>query len=270
MRRNGWIVEAAFMTSDRSNMQASKSPSPVWFDVPYGRPEQFSDPYDDFTPELLEEMLGTPDNQLLWHHYCNILGPFLPAGTYEEGVYFLPRAFQFTLLHEDHALDLITPLVWFISEHAESLKRDGLLTKARESLFACFSHWTSEFIVEHFDRAACKAKGWGRETFDLVKHCEVVCQGTCDLVEFQRHADIAEDFANGLAHHESDPVKAAWFLEYARAKDDVSHPPFHPPIQQLISDRDKLQSAAAVVRETIAKREKSPTYWENTFKALGI
>jgi hypothetical protein len=243
---------------------------PRSFDVPYGRPLEFSDPYNDFTPKHLAELLQTPDEQWTWHHFVDALGPHLPAGEYTESVYFLPRAFDYILEHDKEAFDLITPIVGFVSQHTAELDSDGLLTKVRECLFACLRQWTSLFTVVHYDLEMCKGKGWRLPYYDLVTNSELICVATSDLVEFRAHRDIAETFAQWLAHHSGDPLRAAWFLEYARARNDVHHPPAHGPIQSLLSDQSQLEAAALIIRGTVAPREKSPTYWRDTFKSLGL
>jgi hypothetical protein len=238
-------------------------------DVAYPRPTRLSDPYHDFSDDLTHAILAKLDSELAWDDFQNILGPFLPAGTYEESVYFLPLALEYIAAHDDNALDLITSIVWFISEYADRLAADGLLAGSRERVGECFRMWTSRFEVIHFDRAACRAKGWGLTYFDYVKYAEVVCVGTSDLVRFVRHADLAKDFFRSLADYGSDAVRAAWFLEMSRSQDDVYHPPEHKTIRQLLADESLIRSAAALVRSSLVAGEHSPTYWRDTFAAVG-
>ena len=185
--------------------------------IPYSRPTRLSDPHSDFTPETLDQLLAVPDDKLEWHHLQNLLGPFLPAGTYQESVYFLPLAFEF-LLRENDALDLTTSVTWFVSEYGDDLARDGLLDECRSSIEACLLHWTRDFTVEHFDRDACAAKGWRRSYFDYVRRSEAVCKTLCDLDRFARHADLADRFITQLASS-TQPVSSGWFLEFPRPTD---------------------------------------------------
>jgi hypothetical protein len=238
--------------------------------IPYSRPTKLSDPCNDSTPELLEQLLAIPDDKLEWHHLQDLLGPFLPAGTYQEAVYFLPIAFK-SLDCEEHALDLTTSVCWFISENADRIAKDGLLDECRSKIRERLLRWVSTFNVEHFDRDGCAAKGWGRRYFDYVPNCETLCQTLCDLDRFVRHADLADDFIMELALSEK-PVSSAWFLELARARsqNDVYPPPTREVFESLFADRRLLEGRAAMVRERVAATTASPTYWKDVFSELGL
>jgi hypothetical protein len=236
----------------------------------FPRPASLSDPHNDFNDKSLRDLLSTPDEEMVWSHYKNLLGPFLPAGTYQESVYFLPRAFEYLKSHEESALDLITSVIWFASEKSALLERDGLLESTRACIRDYLNQLTKQFKVLHFDRDACVAKGWGLEHFDYVLNCEAVCEGTTDLVRFSVHADLATEFVNSLALHGGDPAKAAWFLAYANSRNDVYTPPDYEPIPALLSDRHLLEQAAGIVRARVVNHEPSPTYWNDTFASLEL
>ncbi len=233
------------------------------------RPLRFSDPFKDFTPDQLKELLATPDESMGWRDYWNILG-FLPAGNYDESVYFLPLAFDYVLARDEDALDLVTPLVWFISEHVAELETDGRLNAARAMLTRCLRHWTRKFDVIHFDEDACRVKGWRLAYFDYVEGVEVVCECLTDMVRYRAHCDLAENLIRDLSSHLDRPLEASWFLELARANTDVRHPPNHPPIQSLLQSRVLLRQAANTVTENCLRDERSPTYWNDTFSTLNL
>ncbi len=242
------------------------------FAVRYPRPQRLSDPFHDFYPDSLNRLLATPDEQLSWSDFQVILGPFLPAGKYEEAVYFLPLAFEYLLKHDRDACDLFTSLAWFVSEYADDLSRDGLLIGARERLQACFHHWTSRFTVIHLDREACRKRGFGMTYIDVVLHTNAVGAGLDDLFRFRRHVDVAETFVNSLVQHNGDYIKAAWFLELARSWIAAGPFPFpdYGPLCELLADEQLLETARKVVLENRGERESSPTYWRDTFTILGL
>lgn len=236
--------------------------------IPYPRPTKLSDPHFDFTPEFLSQLLAIPDDKLEWHHLRNFLGPFLPAGTYQESVYFLPFAFQSLHLEED-ALDLTTSICWFISEYADDLSRDGLLDQCRSEAEGCLRHWVADFTVDHFHRDDCAAKGWRRPYFDYVHRSEAVCETLCDLDRFARHADLADRFITWLALSD-ESVASGWFLELARRQDDVYHPPIRESFQSYFTDTALLTHKQAIVQEHLAPATTSPTYWNDVFTKLGL
>ena len=249
----------------RSDISQFQTP----FHVAYPRPSRLSNPYQEYSSDITRAIVAKADVQLVWSDFQVILGPYFPAGTYEESAYFLPLAFNYIVGHDGDALDLVTSIIWFVSEFADRLQADGLLPGSRGRVSDCFQMWTSRFDVVHLDTAACRAKGWRSTYFDHVKNVEVVCEGTYDLVRFKRHADLAEDFFHSLASHGSDPVKAAWFLEMSRSCTDVYHPPEHAAIRKLLGDATLIRSAASVVQSSLVASELSPTYWKDTFAAVG-
>jgi hypothetical protein len=197
----------------------------------YGRPRALSDPFHDNTPASLRELLRRGDSELRWGDFKTLLGPHLPAGTYEEVVYFLPLAFD--CIHNDKtvALDLCSSVVWFCSKYEEQLTADKVMDAAREQLLALPRQWTSQFNVTHFDRSMCVEKGWGKlQYLDLVEGSDTVCQMLCDLCEYSTHADIFERFIFDLIDFGADSTKAAWLLALLRTRNDVYHP---PPTQRL-------------------------------------
>jgi hypothetical protein len=239
------------------------------FNVRKPRPRVLSDPHGEYFGGTAKH-LAIADSDLQWHHYKLILGPYFPAGTYEESVYFLPLAFNHLLNHPDDALDLVTTPIWFASEFVEDLRRDGLLNPVRDRIRDCFVTWTREFHVIHFDQEACRAKGWGVPYSDYVNFSEVICQGMEDLARFNSHADLALEFFRSLSAAHANPVNSAWLLYLSHAQTAAYPPPDDPAIREILNDKALLQSAAETVRSTVAPAEPSPTYWRDVFAELNL
>ncbi|MEX0726465.1 MAG: hypothetical protein WD065_09375 [Planctomycetaceae bacterium] len=172
--------------------------------LPYARPLSLSDPNHDFTIDHLKSILATPDCDLKWDDFQALLGPYLPAGTYEESAYFLPLTFDYILTHDDEALDLVTSLVWFSSEYARELQRDGALEAVRAKLQPCLDHWTTAFMINHIERENYVGK-WNRRYLDIVHNSSTLMSATNDLLEFKVHSDIASAFFADLAAADSAP-----------------------------------------------------------------
>lgn len=243
------------------------------------RPTKLSDPFWDFTEELLEELLNTPDNEMNWRHYQNFLGPHLPAGTYDEVVYFLPRAFDYMVacIMKAHDFDwenyqppnneileyVPRAIVGFCSHHAEELQSDGILPHVREAIRECLRLWITKFEVVH--RPLPES---GVRYFDYVIQSEDVNDFVENLIEFKRHGDLVVEFLEELANHEGNTTRAAWFLEIARSRrsDTVyTYTQHYAPAASLMFNRELIESAASMVRNMPTP---SPTYWPDTFKTL--
>jgi hypothetical protein len=239
------------------------------FHVPYSRPKSLSDPFHDNTRATLKRVLRTPEQSLTWSDFKILLGPYVPAGTYEETCYFLPLAFSYILAHDDDALELITSLVWYCSEYAEKLRADKIVDAARSGIRGCFEHWTKQFDVVHFDSEGCRAKGWGLDHYDYVRNIEAVCEGLEDLVRHKSHSDLAVAFITELSQS-SDPVKQSWFLELLRSKIDgvAYYPPNHPEIVRTFEDKGRIRVLVTSIKDTVASSEKSPTYWPDSLALI--
>lgn len=240
------------------------------FQTNRSRPRRLSDPDDEYAADRFAEILATPDHDLDWRQYRALLGPYSTAGTYEEVVYFLPLAFDYVLRHDGDALDLITSLVWFSSQYETNLRQDRLHNSVRDRLRICLAHWTRDLQIIHFDREACRQKGWGLQYNDYVVHSEVVCQCNEDLVRFKDHADLALEFTKSLADHQQDKTKASWFLHYSAARFDAYTPPNDKQIRAILEDRSLLLGAASFVSSQFTGEERQSTYWNDLFLKLEL
>ncbi|XAM00002.1 hypothetical protein OT109_01175 [Phycisphaeraceae bacterium D3-23] len=232
--------------------------------VKHKRPSKLSDPFQDHGDQYTRALLSKPDHQLTWSDYQSLLGPFLPAGTYEESVYFLPLAFDLLLAEKDPGYELDVSVVWFVSEYADQLKADGILEACRNRICELLAHWTATFVVHHTDQATCREKGWNLDYADHVQHVEAICECTSSLIRFTRHADLAVGFYQDLAQSDNAPVKAAWLLELSRAQAcSIKNPPTHPEIGPALNDPATLLNACRAVQKTLAVTQPSPTYWRD-------
>lgn len=217
---------------------------------------------------MLNNLLRKDDSQLNWSDFSCLFGPHLPAGTYEELIYFLPAAFNYLKHHEEDALDLVTPIFGFCSKNAELLRNDGFELLVREQITECLNYWIRDFRIKHYDKEMCIRKGWRLIYQDIVQNTETICEGISDLVRFESFSPLAVEFIKSLAHHGGDLTKASWFLELSRARSDVYAPPEAPEIQSLLSDSNLLNEAYAVVWPEAC--DYRLTYWHDTFQKLGL
>jgi hypothetical protein len=238
----------------------------------YGRPQVLSDPFHDNSPAGLKSLLRRTDGELRWGDFKILLGPFLPAGTYEEVAYFLPLAFDCICADKTVALDLCSSLVWFCSEYDEQLTADRVIGAARERLLGLLREWTSRFNLTHFDRSMCVAKGWVKlQYLDLVESSETVCQMLCDLTEYATHADLADRLTLELIGFGENTIKAAWLLELLRAREgDVYRPPQIQRLELASADHSLLSAAYELTQTNSEVRNASPTYWHDTMIQLGM
>lgn len=175
------------------------------------------------------------------------------------------------LLSKPDALDLCSSLIWFCSEHANDLASDKALESARGELRDLLRDWTARFVLIHFDKSACVGKGWRLQYLDLVEMSETVCEMLGYLVEYERHADIAERFIGDLIDFGTNPFAAAWLLELIRSREDSAYrPPLFSLLEEVSVDHRILQTAYELTQTHGEIRDSSPTYWRDTLSQLGI
>ena len=261
--------------------QAPKMNPQTSFGVPHPRPTHLSDPFKDNRVVELDALLALPDSDLGSGDYQRLFSVGVPAGTYTEVVYFLPRAFGFLLSHDEEAIDCVTEVAWFMSEYADDLRRDGLIQKVRGAMGVCLDHWSTRFEVQHWDRAGCEAKGWELNHNDIVKNGELIVEALRALTEHSVHADLAHNFVRTLCTDGCDATRAAWFLGLAREQADLmdlreEHPgvplptSFPSSIRTLLGDQRRLVRAAEMVRSGFPKADILGTYWTDTFAILAL
>lgn len=233
------------------------------------RPRSLDDPYGEYPEEVLRALLATPDSNYSWRDYRTLLGPHLHVGTYQESVYFLPLAYDHLWDNDEDALDLCDSVGWFISEYNDELANDKLLEACRSRVRELLWKWVSRFKVDHYDRNACKAKGWVLDYDDIVPLRATLCEFSGRLLEFGTHEDLVIGFFERLGGSLGSVDQAAWFLELWRAQGDVYHPPSHERITALLNNADHLRAAVYTLQDSeLVTQSESPTYWVNMFASL--
>jgi hypothetical protein len=240
--------------------------------IKYPRPSKLSDPYGDFTADHLESILATNDSEFVFTEYVYLFGPHLPAGTYEELMYFLPLAFAYLAEHGADAYEMVLPMVGYTSDYAEYLKTDGLLEIVGDCFQECLQSWTKTFTIIHFG----SYKNRTSEYRNIVKCLSLLSETIYEMRRYKTFAAVAGEFVQQLGKNESDPIKAAWFLAYAAdeyLRDEQTPKMFKfkfDAIQSAILDHERLKNAAQLVRRDPTLYDISPTYWHDTFEFLGL
>ena len=118
----------------------------------YPRPEKFSDPGGDFSEEELSELIRKQDSDLTEGDLMCIFQGALPAGYYQEVMYFLPTALKH--IAENKGNDIANELLRWISYYREELQADKCyddLLNFFETLFAglTYEHILNENYVQN-------------------------------------------------------------------------------------------------------------------------
>ena len=213
------------------------------FKIAYKRPTKLSDPYHGWSPGFLSQFLDKSDAELDGTDYRLLFGPHLPAGKYDEIMYFLPMAFDYLRGGNSEDLEMVSSIFGFCSNNTKNLEADGLLDTIIDEINQCLYLWTNKFEIVHFDEKACLDKEWTVKHMDYIKYTEVILEGTTYLVRFKSLKHIAVSFYESIASFNGDQIKASWFL---------------------------LNQAYDLVYPLALDKAISPTYWKDTFNQLSL
>lgn len=245
----------------------------IEFTVPYPRPTKLSDPNYDFRgcEYLLDELLNTPDQSMGWQEYRELFGPYLPAGTYEEVVYFLPHAFIHLKFNPVDAEDFCNAVFGFCSKNKDQLTTDKLIDTVRTQIMLCLIEWTKIFEFKHYP---CNDKQQNHSNLkytDIVHNSSLVVGALICLTEFETYKDVAINFLKSLQCHNGNLTKACWYLEFTK---QYSYPILAPSkktfVLQSCNSTESLTSAYEVVFPFVVKDDRSTTYWNDLFYKLGL
>jgi hypothetical protein len=275
------------------------------FKTLYGKPRTLTDRYDECRPEAVTRLLLKPEAELNWRDFNLLFRAGVAPATYEEGLYFIPTAFAFLRGSRwQEVLDCLADVIWFVSEYAARLEKDGLLSECREQLLSLLRERVAQFVVIHLDCEKNLQMGRDRDYYDYVENSELVSQTLEALYRFQTLRGLADEFVGVLSQAQGEAVKSAWFLQcvadsrgwlFFRGKAD---PPATTAVAerlctvmpelrgvwqevqkrgfvkncpgQLEPERGLLEHHAVVIRNSGDLFAKHSTYWADMFRRLGL
>ena len=115
--------------------------------IHYPRPLRFSNPYNDFTIDELDEILLKNDSELNYKDFMIIFQSHCPAGTYKECLYFLPNALNYIIKNKLNNVDVCYNVINWISENKLSLLVDNFYETSLDLLCAFFCQMISVFEI---------------------------------------------------------------------------------------------------------------------------
>ena len=258
----------------------------IAFTTSQKRPTRFSNENCCCSDGEMLAILERPDTTLTWSDFVRIFSISGCTAAPVEQEYFLPLALEYLRTQPDDGYECLSHIVYFVSSQSALLAADNVLASALAGVRSCFATWTESFIVQHFDLAACRAKGWTLAHDDIVNNSQAVSELISDLLRQGTHTHLAEEFVRSLASEGRSSVQAAWLLEYAREQRRAYHSYSQPMfanvpvdmtpsssnslIHGVITDQFLLSACVEQIRTEIIGTEPSPTYWHDTLLSLGL
>lgn len=167
------------------------------FNIPYPRPKKLSDPECDFSQEELVRIINTPDEKIKLDELLCIFQSYLPAGTYEESVYFLPIAMQYLFDQKEDNESLLRNLMIWCSTYKKELEKDMLYEQFLLSLKKIFFSITQSFCI-------------GKDGYPL--NGDFVCVLVAYTNEFSSYTSFGNKLLSDRFEKINTYVDAAWVL----------------------------------------------------------
>jgi len=236
----------------------------IEFEVPYERPNSFSEVYYDIDPEKANAILKLK-REFAIKEYVTIFNPYEPVGIYKEVAYFLPQGFSFVKSAQPGYADVQKYLFAYCAINSDNLKADKLWDTIRWQLKDCLDGWSKEFKLFNPEAKAI---------FQAIEHSDDIYHGVHDMVIHEEIRDIALDFLQSLAFHKGDKHKAKWFLDYATYRHKYPILEFYKEkykeVDVLVFDKRLLNDAYNLLLEDIVTDAKYHDYWSTTLTYLDL
>ena len=218
----------------------------------YSRPTKLSDPGADFSQEELDAIIHKADTDLTDTDLICIFQSFLPAGEYQESVYFLPLALKhICAADDDGASTLCENMLKWISEQKANLEKDELYDRLLAFFESLFAELTSGFTLQD-----CYPENCNRVTsiFDSLNTFSP-CYG--DL--------LLRKYVGNVENYE----QAAWlvfFLEehlYGLHRNSTF-------LQDVANDKTLLKKAYDIIVAKAMNDDKLLSFWDKCLTFCGI
>lgn len=216
----------------------------------YPRPEKFSDPGGDFSEEELSELIRKQDSDLTEGDLMCIFQGALPAGEYQEVMYFLPIALEHVAGNQEN--DTLDNLLRWISYNQNALQADNCYDDLLIFFELLFVQWTSFFDL----------KG------DYPVNCSVVLTLIEELNEpaFNLYGDtLLQKNLGEAATYE----KAAWLI-YLLESHLWGWKKISPYLSRVAADKNLLKKAYDLIVSEVMEDEKLLLFWDGIFNRVGI
>ena len=220
----------------------------------YFRPAKLSDPFSDFSQEELKAIISKCDADLTETDLICIFQSLLPAGNYNESVYFLPIALErFCKDDGDGASTLCDNMLRWIGQQKERLESDGVYDELLSFFGDAFAEMTSSFEL-----AGDCPKNCGRAcaVFEALNAISTVT-ALGDLL-LQRHLGGAETYE-----------QAAWLVFFLEQNlyGLYRHSAY---LQDVSNDKPLLRKAYDTILSHALNDEDLLRFWNRRLDSCGI
>lgn len=218
------------------------------------RPVKLSDPGSDFSPEELEAIIRKRDADLTDTDLICIFQGVLPAGKYDEAVYFLPLALERICgSDDDGATTLCENLLQWVGEQKSSLEADALHDRLLTFFDDLFAELVSEFTLD-----GDYPKNGDRAT--------TIVEALNSVPGFDKRGDrLLQTHFGGAKNYE----QSAWLI-YFWADRLWGRQRNSGYLQTLADDQALLQKAYDAIIAEVTENEKLLTFWDRILTSCGI
>ena len=215
----------------------------------YPRPAKFSDPGADFSEEELSELIRKQDSDLTEGDLMCIFQGALPAGDYQEVMYFLPIALRH--IAENKEDDTANELLRWMSCYREELQADNCYDDLLNFFETLLAELTSECI---FDENYVQNSSLGETLVEILN---------------QNHNGMGDVLLKKYLGEVENYVQAGWllhFLEYyymgVFKKSEY--------LSSVAQDKVLRQKIYDLIIEEALKDEVTLQFWDHKLEYCGL
>ena len=220
------------------------------------RPMRLSDPGGDFSAEELKTILATPDKQMGFYEFNCLFQGRLPAGTYDEVIYFFPMALNHILDEKDGWETLITEMMIWLNDNEPRLRKDGLWDEILEKLNAQTAAKLNapfrlrRYTDKHHDSCFYpKGSDWFEALDATIEMCQTIYKEVCPLLS-ETEALMRKRFEVITSYD-----AAAWFVYL-----EEMYPHF-PILKTLAEEGNRKAKAIELIHDTVLVNELHLRFW---------
>jgi hypothetical protein len=220
------------------------------------RPMRLSDPGRDFSEEELKTILATPDKQMKFYEFNCLFQGRLPAGKYDEVIYFLSMALNYVLDEKDDWETLFPNLIIWLNDNEIQLRKEGLWNEILRKLNTqTNTNINAPFRLRRFmDKchdSLFHPKGWNwfGAIDDTIKTCLTIYEETCPLLP-EAEVLMRQRFETITSYD-----AAAWFIYL-----ETNCPNF-TILKTLAADANRKTKAIELIHDTVLVNELHLQFW---------
>lgn len=198
----------------------------------FNKPTKFSDPYSDWKgyEDVFQTIIKKPESQLDIEDFQIIFAKLLPAAEYSEGLYFIEPCLSYVSEgHDVFKSRFPDGLIWWIMDHQEKLKNEGLFLEILKSIEATFWKLVDFFEIFELSENDFQRYGVDPKVGTVPFNHQTLMDLIDDLLSYPELFQLWEKLLSKMKSS-IDNNHSRWYIEICRhSREWLMYPPVYKP-----------------------------------------